>query len=223
MLSLFIFFWRKLFNAILEIIFPDFCVGCNKINTLLCNRCYETLEFTQHEFINPSQKSLNSIVCCCYYNGIAKKIIHELKYKSVVAVGKIIAHLMFYHSNIPNFDVLTFVPIHKKKLDQRGFNQSQVIALELAKLTKKPIVELLIKTKHTQSQMSLELKTNRENNIEGTINTNPEIPFSFTFKNPTVLIVDDVFTSGTTLNYCAKILKNFGFKTVHGICFLFKS
>ncbi len=224
MLQLFLFFCREFFKNLVEIIFPEFCIGCAKMGTLLCNQCYEKIEFLQFVIpINEKTSCLNSATCCCQYSNLAKKIIHELKYKSVINVGKTIAHIMYYTTAPPDFDLITFVPIHKKKLDQRGFNQTQVIAKELSKLFQKPVASLLIKTKHTHSQMSLNQKSDRQNNIIGTIAINPKIPKETVEKYKTILVVDDVFTSGTTLNCCAGILKKFGFQNIHGICFAHKS
>lgn len=224
MLRLLKFFCHKSFKNVLEIIFPEFCIGCIKIGTLLCGNCYEKLEFLQFTIsANKKISYLDSITCCCQYTGLAKKIIHELKYKSVISVGKTIAHIMYYTTAPPIFDLITFVPIHKKKLNQRGFNQTHVIASELSKIFQKPIASLLIKTKHTQSQMSLNQKSDRQDNIIGTITMDPRITKETTKKIKTVLIVDDVFTSGTTLNYCGQILKEFGFKNIHGICFAHRS
>lgn len=224
MFNLLKLFWRNFFSSLIEIIFPEFCIGCKKLNTLLCNKCYEKLEFIQFK-INTKNKTpyLDSIICCCSYEDLAKKIVYELKYKSVINAGKIIAHIMYYNSNFNDCDLITFVPMHKKKIGKRGFNQSKVIANELSKLLNKPIAELLIKNKNTKSQMSLGLKSDRQFNVEGSIEMNPKVLKEVVSNNFSVLIVDDVFTSGTTLNYCAKTLKEFGFSRVHTACFLHKT
>lgn len=210
-------FIREFFINIIEILFPEFCVGCGKLNTLLCNKCYETLEFVQFKIEAQNIcKKLDSITCCCYYDKISKNLIHQLKYNGVINIGQVIAHIIYYNSNLPKYDLITFVPMHKKKTKLRGFNQAKVIALKLGKLTKTPVAELLIKTKNTKSQMSLGKKSNRQKNISNSIEINNKIDKLAIKKYKSILIVDDVFTTGTTLNYCAKILKNCGFKEIHG-------
>lgn len=67
--------------------------------------------------------------------------------------------------------------------------------------------------------MSLSQKKLRQKNISETIMINSKVSSKATKKYTSVLLVDDVYTSGTTLNYCAQILKEFGFKKIHGICF----
>jgi competence protein ComFC len=224
MLKLISLLLTNIHQAVIEIIFPEFCVGCSKLDTLLCNRCFEKLEQLQFS-INKDKKcpNLDSITCGFSYDSLSKNIISEFKYMGVINVGKLIAHLIYYTCYLPNFDVITFVPIHIKKKKQRGFNQTEIMAIELAKLTNKPVAELLIKTKPTKSQMSLKQKISRQENLMGTIAINPAVEQADSINIFSILLVDDVFTSGTTLNYCASILKDFGFKIVHGVCFLHKS
>jgi len=216
-------FFINFYKAIIDLMFPEFCVGCNKLNTLLCSRCFEELEFLQFKIDKNKTKYLNSINCCCYYNSVAKKLVHELKYKYVKDVGKTIAHIMYYAMDYKKIDLITFVPIHKMKEDQRGFNQSEIIATQLSKLLNVPIAQLLIKTKETKSQMSVGNKKDREKNILGSISINKLVDKQSKDAYKSILIVDDVFTTGVTLNYCAKILKDFGFKNIHGCCFLFRN
>ncbi|MBP7842508.1 ComF family protein [Candidatus Woesebacteria bacterium] len=219
MLKLIWFFCKEFFVALIEIIFPEFCIGCSKIGNLLCWKCYETVEFLQFPIKLAKETQLNSVTICCAYSGLAKKIVHELKYKGVIAVGKTVAHILYFTTAPPNFDVISFVPIHQKKKNRRGFNQSEIIAKELAFLFQKPVAELLFKTIDTKSQMSLSQKKLRQKNISETIMINSKVTSKATKKYTSVLLVDDVYTSGTTLNYCAQILKEFGFKKIHGICF----
>jgi competence protein ComFC len=217
-------FIRDVLISLIEIVFPEFCVGCGKFNTLLCSRCYQTIEFVQFKInSHKNDNKLDSIICCCYYQSVAKKLVHELKYTGVINVGKTIAHIIYYNSNLPEFDLITFVPIHNKKLKLRGFNQTKIIAKELGKITNTPVASLLIKTKNTKSQMSLDNKSNREKSILNSIKINPKIFQNDKIKFKSILIIDDVYTSGTTLRYCAKILKDFGFKNIHGACFLYKN
>lgn len=219
MLKLFWFFCKDFYTALIEILFPEFCIGCGKIGSLLCHKCYETLEFQQFPIQLDKTAQISTITICSDYSGIAKKIVHELKYKGVIAVGKTIAHILYFTTASPNFDLISFVPIHKKKQAQRGFNQSEIIAIELGFLFQRPVASLLQKTIQTKSQMSITQRAARQENILGTLTINPKVSFRATKKYASVLLVDDVYTSGATLNYCAQILKEFGFKQIHGICF----
>lgn len=222
MLKIFFVLLKRLSQSVIEIVFPKFCVGCKKLNTLLCYSCYEKIEFVQFS-VKKEQKKIDSITCCCYYQTIAKKILHNFKYNSVIGFGKVIAFLMYYHTNIPQCDVITFVPIHKKKEGQRGFNQTQVIATELSKHLQIPVAELLIKTKNTKSQMSKHTKDERKENLQKSITINLRVPKNTTKKYNKILLIDDIYTTGETANYCTKILKGFGFKEIHVACFLLRN
>lgn len=223
MLKLIWLLCKDFFAILIEIMFPEFCIGCSKMGALVCKKCYETLEFLQFPVDQNATTQLESITICCAYSGLAKKIIHELKYKGVIAVGKTIAQILYFTTAPPKFDVITFVPIHKKKRARRGFNQSEVIARELGTLFQIPVASLLLKITETKSQMSISQKTIRQKNITGTIIINPKISTDVTKRFSTVLLIDDVYTSGTTLNYCAQKLKEFGFKEINGICFAHKN
>jgi competence protein ComFC len=135
-------------------------------------------------------------------------------------IGKLIAQLMYYCCSIPNCDYITYVPLHTTKQNRRGFNQSEEIAQHLSTLLNKPIIHLLTKNKAGISQMSIKDKNIRINNLEGTINYLGNINID----NKKILIVDDIYTTGSTLNYCAKIIKMNTINTsVSAICFAHRS
>ena len=109
--------------------------------------------------------------------------------------------------DFPNkIDYIAPVPMHLRKMRRRGFNQSLLMAVALSKKTGIPIVKnLLRKNKHTKNQISLVGKERKKNLKNAFI-------FNFDHKdlviNKNILIIDDVFTTGTTINECAKILKD---------------
>jgi len=124
---------------------------------------------------------------------------------------------------LPKCDLVSYIPMHQKKIGKRGFNQSKIIAIELARLLNLPIAKLLIKSKNTQSQMSLKSIKDRQMNIIDSIKLNAKVKKETVCKYKSILLIDDVFTSGTTLNYSAKVLKEFGFKHIHAACFLLRN
>lgn len=107
--------------------------------------------------------------------------------------------------------------MHNKKQRVRGFNQSELIAQELSKLLNIPILPLLKKNTYTQSQMSISNKNQREKNIAGTIQSIDHNVQQC--QNAKILIVDDVYTSGATLEACVSALQNSGIHEIHGLCF----
>jgi ComF family protein len=115
------------------------------------------------------------------------------------------------HFSQIDIDIITFVPLHWHKLFFREFDQAFLIAESISKILNIPIHPLLFKERSTDSQHLLS-KKEREQNLQNTFNI---IPGSNIDKK-TILLVDDVFTTGNTINECAKILKRKGAKEVYG-------
>ena len=203
----------KVLNFILDLIFPQFCIGCGKFNTLICENCYQQINFyplaIQSELPN---WSLEKIIVMAEYEGIVKKLIAALKYKNIKDVGQILARMIYYSTNFPQVEAITSVPLHPKRHLQRGFNQATEIALELSKLTQIPFVKLLARTKHSQPQAKISDKNQRLTRLKNTFALNLRVE-----KLESVLIIDDVTTTGTTLNECGLILKKAGVKKIYGL------
>ena len=155
-------------------------------------------------------------------NSLTKKLIWHFKYDPYLKdLAETLASILTEHfvlainntEEIWQNSILMPVPIHSKKLRERGYNQSEELAKELSKVLNVPIVSnVLVKIKNTEPQMKLS-KSEREKNLEGV----------FAIKNPEkirdkkVFLVDDVYTTGSTMAECAKTLKKSGVKTVWGI------
>jgi ComF family protein len=154
---------------------------------------------------------------------LTKKLIYQFKYKPHLKdLAKTLASILIEHfvktgkntDEIWDNGVLIPVPLDKKKLKIRGYNQSEELAKELSKVLQIPVLsDNLIKTKSTKPQMELK-KEQREKNLEN----------AFSIKNPAgltgkkIFLVDDVYTTGSTMSECAKTLKEAGAKQVWGIC-----
>lgn len=153
---------------------------------------------------------------------ITRTLIHQFKYQpylkdlSKTLASVLIEHLVLSGKNTDEIwgnSVLIPVPLDKNKLKARGYNQSEELANELGKVISVPVVlNVLIKTKPTKPQMELS-KKEREKNLIG----------AFEIKNPKeilgkkIFLVDDVYTTGSTMNECTKVLRQAGAKQVWGI------
>lgn len=106
--------------------------------------------------------------------------------------------------------------MHWKKKNMRGFNQSQLIAEFIAEKNNRNCIQVLQKIKETSSQMSQKSKEKRMHNLQGSM----QYVETQTIQNKEeILLFDDVYTTGSTLNNCAQLLKENGWKKVHGVCF----
>ena len=107
---------RRVLNFILDLIFPKFCIGCNKFDTYICEKCYEKINFYPLE-VNPEIEDcqLNKIIVVAQYEDIVKKLITTLKYKSIKDIGQTLARITYYSTDFPQVDVITAVPLHHQK------------------------------------------------------------------------------------------------------------
>jgi ComF family protein len=230
-------FFLKSKNFLLDLLFPKYCLGCGSEGSYLCEDCLSTIDILEYQFCPGCQKRLvdGKVCSTCkksikinglyfaapYQNKLVKKMITQFKYEPFVKELKeslaylIITHLELCDKKESDFSefYLIPVPLEIKRLKWRGFNQSEEIGKELAKSLKTPLVsDVLCKIKETLPQMELSVEKRKEN-IKG----------AFLVKNKEkiagrkILLVDDVYTTGSTMNECARALKESGAKEIWGV------
>ena len=144
-----------------------------------------------------------SVFC---YSDSAVELVLKLKYNSEGDVAKFVAPLLAEAVKEYDIkaDVIIPVPLAPKRAQERGYNQAGLIAAELSKIIEVPVVDgFLVRVKHTKAQKKMTLKE-RQENLKGAFEIKP--PYS-TIKGKRVLLVDDVLTTGTTVDECARVLK----------------
>lgn len=210
-------------NYLLDLIFPKSCVGCKKIGSYLCLNCEEKLELISvqncpvcgHKSLtgitHPScinQFSLDGSTSIFNYKNPIKQAIHQIKYRLVKDEIKTFVDLMLklLPKNFPNFDLIIPIPLHPKKLKERGFNQSVEIAKIISQNLNIPLApNILIRTKYTKPQFNLKSQE-RLNNIKNAFALiNPEKIY-----HKKILLIDDVATTYSTLNEATNVLKKSG-------------
>ena len=157
---------------------------------------------------------------------LTKKLIRQFKYAPYLKdLSATMASILVEHfiktgknaSSIWQNSVLIPVPAHIKKIRERGYNQSEELAKEISKILNIPVIsDVLVKTKPTASQAELK-KEEREKNLLGAFKINCGASETPQFSGKKVFLVDDVYTTGSTMQECAKILKTAGAKSVWGI------
>ncbi len=217
--------WSKLRSKLKFVIYPPLCSYCNTVleinrnydNGYLCNRClavgrsgleidtdvvYESMNFENKEFVY-----LKSCVSALKYNNFYKVLLSNFKfgYNKNVANSfiKIIEPYLVKNKHyFQEFDIITSVPLHFQRKKFRGFNQSELLGeLICINLNKKYYNDVLVKTINTPPQTTVE-KHMRKRNIENAFVVNS----GYNVKNKKILIIDDIFTSGNTLEECARTL-----------------
>jgi len=205
-----------LLSFLLDLLFPRTCAGCGAWFTLLCPRCYNDLEFRElplHQDIE--EPALEIIYACFGYSDSVRSLLHRLKYGGIKDAGTFLGELMYHSGKIPDHVVIVPVPIHPTRLRVRGYNQAELIANSLASHLRSPLVMALTRTVASKSQASTSSKSERLHNLQGHFEVDSRLKNRIIGKK--VLIVDDVATTGMTLQQCALVLKESGAKSVSAI------
>jgi len=210
------------FGVLLNLLYPQNCLICsNKINDLkarpICGDCINKIEInSEASRIEGTAEDL-AFDCAFYaarYEEVMKRCICLFKYDSKTQLADLLGKLMsdFAVRNIgaEEIDMIVPVPLHPVKLRERQFNQSELLAAHLARKMNKNVVRDKVKRiKYTAPQTKLK-RDQRLKNVRGAF----LVKKNADFKEKTVLLVDDVLTTGATLHECAKALKDAGAKKV---------
>lgn len=208
-----------------DAIFPVFCLQCHKEGELLCESCQKTLKLSEIfacpvcKIATPNGKTCEGCFEKSFLDNhgalflyeeksLGARLIHELKYNYIEeAVQSFQVPLVSFYQNhsqfFENFDCITPVPLHPRRLAERGFNQSELIAQLFQKQFSLPIKNYVSRTRVTRPQVGL-AQAEREKNVAGAFTGNPDC------RNKNILLVDDVFTTGSTLQACSEALKEHG-------------
>ncbi len=211
-----IYWWEKT----QELIFPPMCGICGKLNeNYLCGRCNLALKkeasFKIDNYITETgfkRKHFDEHIYFFQYQGLIREQIINYKfndeaYKYKAISNFILKNFILNNSNVfqvlNNYDVIVPVPISKKRLKERGYNQAELIAKEIAKaMKKKMLINSLCKSKNIIAQSTLNKRQREENIIGAYILKNEKM-----LVNKKVLLVDDIYTTGSTANECCRILQ----------------
>lgn len=141
-----------------------------------------------------------------YYEGVLMSLIHDFKYSKIDALGEPLGKLMIRALPVDlKIDCIVPVPLHWSRRMWRGFNQTELLAAPIARRLNVPIVKALRKRKHTTSQ-ALSTPAQRRANLIGALQVSKRDPVA----GKRVLLIDDVYTTGSTLFACSKILRGAG-------------
>jgi len=188
------------------------CGGYSGENEPLCTVCSNKLRRCEESFYIGHQEEKYLARSVFYYSNIVKELIIRLKYKSDFICGEILAKYMLevVENNDLQFDLISYVPMTKKGLKSRGYNQSEYLANYLSRFLDIPVFRSLIKTEDTKDQIGL-------NGEQRWINMKKcfEIQKNKNILSKNVLLVDDVITTGATAFHCAQKLKENGADNIY--------
>jgi len=220
-------------NNFLNILFPEKCPVCLKQSNdhaiaPICTDCWQDIHPWEGPVCQKCGKPLvsdQSIVCedCIVdepafkhavsyglYDGTLKKAINLLKYYGLKRLSTPLSDFLL-HGKFPEADAVIPVPLHEKSLRQREFNQSALIANNVAKHAGIPLIlDCLIKEQDTAHQVGLHSKERRKN-IKNAFN----VKHRDRIKEKTILLIDDVITTGATIRECSRVLAKAGSGDIH--------
>ncbi len=205
---------KRAWSNTIDLIFPPRCEHCGRVDTGFCETCTQDLLTLPVELIESDVPPMTAIISSGIHLGLLQSSVQALKYSRQRQLGAILGKRL--HQVIENknwlFDTVIPVPLHRARLQKRGYNQAKEISIHLAALfNAEHRDDILIRQSQNQSQVGL----NREERIE-----NVKEAFAVTraqFEGANILLVDDVRTTGATMAACASILIENGAQEVYGI------
>lgn len=206
-------------KILLELLFPKSCCFCGQKNYWLCPNCFQKIINYQGEIPRLLENKKNLIIASEYQDPIINKLIIDFKFKgnqelarpaSALIITELNKRILINKLNSQDWGEMIIIPLplHKKRKRWRGFNQSELLAKEISNYYKWPLNLQLTKHRQTNTQLELPEEKRAKNQLDCFRWVGGEI------SEKTVLLIDDVITTGATMNEAEKVLLQAGAKTV---------
>lgn len=209
-------------NAVVDFIFPPFCLLCrNRLDeqwSFVCAECWDKLPPIKMPLLPCAQLStdlhknyhFSASLAAFQYSAEIQDLIHHMKYKALPGLatrfGRDIGRLAAQLTTLPPIDVIVPVPLHSTRLRERGYNQALVLANAISVVLGKPVAtRALVRSRYTSQQARLG-REERATNMRGAF----RLRNAGLVAHKNIALVDDVLTTGSTLNECAAVLKAAG-------------
>ena len=206
----------RLLRQLLQLLFPEKCILCRKVlekgQTDLCKQCrYDNPSYVNRK---SSPQFLDSFTAVWYYERHVRSSLLRYKFYGArhyaAGYGRLLA-MAVREAHPEGFDLLTWIPVSRKRMLRRGYDQVQLIAAAAGRELETAPVPLLKKIRHNPPQSGLRDAAQRRANVLGAYRVlTPE-----QIAGKRILLLDDVLTTGATASECARVLKTAGAKEVH--------
>ncbi len=204
---------------LLDMIYPTHCAACGELiepGLKFCKDCERGLEFVKIKQYKNKNNKFDRLISVFYYKDTAKRVVLRYKFHGKKYLYKTMAEFMHkeFEENYDdiNFDYITYIPMSFSEYMKRGFNQTKVLTKVLSRKTKIKHKKLLRKKHKTKNQVGLKAQERAEN-LKGCFENTEKL------KGKNILLIDDVKTTGATLNECSKVLRKAGAKGIYCITF----
>lgn len=222
--------YKLVAEPLLDFIYPPLCFVCEQglvdAERVVCARCWTSFPevrksdpvWTEQKTKFAEEEIIHDILSCYLFEkeGALQQVVHLLKYQGIkslgVRLGRDVGKRFITNQLFSRADYLLPIPLHKLKQRERGYNQSEFICKGISEITTIPVNSSLVaRAKYTRSQTRLNIEERREN-VDDAFRINPK--FQSEIKGKAFVLVDDVITTGSTMNACARELLNNGARTV---------
>ncbi len=220
---------KKLSTSLLDILFPRTCVGCAAVlkSGVICNACFEKIPLYTAYFCPLCKGRLPALKKTCHpktsyilaaatdYNDTVRELIARMKYKNAREAAEPLAQLLIRHMELARFPLrnrlIIPIPLHKARERSRNFNQAALLAEKISETVHVPVASnILLRIKNTAPQSSLKIASDKEKNISGCF----AVAEPHLVAGKSIVVLDDITTSGSTLREAAKTLKAAGAKNI---------
>lgn len=201
---------------VFDIIFPHKCVICGLQNIhhgeYICKSCLDSKLMIKIMPKYPNVPFIDEQISSAFYLGEVRKAIHDFKFNGKIGHFRGFAYLMHrtYLANNCDYDVITWVPSNFFRIFKRGYSQTYLLAKRLGENLNIPVVSTLKKARSTKAMYNL-TPSQRRANVSGAFACKKSV---LELNDKRVLLVDDIFTTGTTVSECGRVLRTNGIRNV---------
>ena len=224
---------RKLAFTLLNTLFPPVCANCKRPGKLLCEDCFNQLTWLSNKVCQQCGRLCRKPTMCCFicktyplplkqikaavlFDEPIPHLIHQMKYNGMFGLGKPLADIMvqaWQKYPIIDIDLVACIPLHPKRYQERGYNQSELLTQYFCWQLDLPFYKnVLRRIRYTPPQVGLSAADRRQN-VKDAFQADHRLVAG---KN--VLLIDDVCTTGATLSVAAEAMLSVGANTVSGYC-----
>ncbi len=206
----------KIADFIVHLLYPWKCVFCGSVlrDTDICRECAEKLPYTKGDSVVQRFPFVDKCAAPLYYKDNVRRSVHRYKFGGCSAYsrryGLMISECVENNLDCGGIDVISWIPLGKKRLRHRGYDQARLIAQETAERTGLPCRQLLRKVRENAAQSLTKTAAQRRENVAGAYALCDKAEVS----GLRILLVDDVVTTGSTLSEAARVLRKAGAKAV---------
>ena len=207
----------KIFDYILSLIYPPKCVFCGMVidKSDICEECEKTLPFTKGDSIYQKFPFVDKCISPLYYKDYVRRAVLRFKFAGCSCysrrLGGIMSECAENNLDCGSIDMVSCIPLSRKRMHDRGYNQAELLAKEISKKVGVEYLPTLKKIRHNTAQSTIKDSKQRAANVIGAY----RVIDAEEVKGKYILLVDDVVTTGSTVSECARILKKSGAKAVY--------